>query len=157
MAVSITNKGGNASDSNDTTALVTLYSRHRDKTKLETPVAEMFARIREARRRAGVSQEEFAAQLGVSRGAVAQWEMEEGTSPSIKNLEQVAKISGLCFEWLGTGRGPKKFGEPQIQEEEASYTVKLSKQVQALLDYAIKMDKSDPDKLRSLLNVLGIR
>lgn len=74
----------------------------------------------------GVSQEEFAAMLEVSRGAVAQWEMEKGTSPSVKNLEQVAIKSGLHFEWIATGRGPQAFGDPVINEAAAPYGVELS-------------------------------
>lgn len=37
---------------------------------------------------------------------MAQWEQAEGTSPSTSNLVQVAAMTGVCFEWLATGRGP---------------------------------------------------
>lgn len=85
-------------------------------------MSKIYERCREARRRTGLSQEALALDLGVSRGAIAQWEMEEGTTPSVDNLIALARRSGLAFEYLATGRGPKIFGEPyRVEEERAVY------------------------------------
>lgn len=65
----------------------------------------MSARIRQARRMARLSQLQLAMLTGVQRSAVAQWEREGGTSPSVKHLAQIAVSTGVRFEWLATGRG----------------------------------------------------
>lgn len=102
-------------------------------------MAAMHERIREARRRVGVSQEEFAAALKVSRGAVAQWEMVDGTTPAVKNIEHIATLSGLCFEWVATGRGAKIFGEAMLREESPSYGMALSDDELAVVKAMRKM------------------
>jgi hypothetical protein len=56
-------------------------------------------------------------ELGVSRGAVAQWEMRKGTVPAVENMAALAVRAGVCFEWLATGRGPMVFGPPRVAEE----------------------------------------
>lgn len=66
----------------------------------------MPVRIRQCRTACGLSQAGLAAKVGVRRSAVAQWESTGGASPSIQHLTQVATITGVCFEWLATGRGP---------------------------------------------------
>ncbi|RRN55972.1 helix-turn-helix domain-containing protein [Pseudoxanthomonas sp. SGNA-20] len=63
-------------------------------------------RIRIARQRARLSQEALAALLGVTRGAVANWECAVGAQPATARLERLAQVTGVCFEWLATGRGP---------------------------------------------------
>lgn len=85
-------------------------------------MSKLYERIREARRLTGLTQETLAAELGISRSAVAQWEMSEGTAPSVDHLIAVARRSGLYFEYLATGRGEVSFGPPQlITEDEARY------------------------------------
>ncbi|MGN6234978.1 helix-turn-helix transcriptional regulator [Dyella sp.] len=111
----------------------------------------MYARVREARGRTKKSQEDFAALLEVSRGAVAQWEMEHGTTPSVKNLAEIAKVTGVAFEWLATGRGPKVFGEPVLREEPARYAVPLSPDLVRVVELAKKWS---PEKLRALIVLL---
>jgi transcriptional regulator with XRE-family HTH domain len=66
----------------------------------------MSFRIRRARQAAGWSQAELARRVGVNRSAVTQWEHSAGTVPSTDNLARIAAETGVCFEWLATGRGP---------------------------------------------------
>ena len=54
-----------------------------------------------------MSQSQLAAKVGVRRSAVAQWEQPDGTSPSVDHLVKTAITTGVLFEWLATGRGPK--------------------------------------------------
>ena len=63
-------------------------------------------RVRTARRKAGLSQEALAAQLGIKRSAIANWECAEGGGLTVGNMIKLAKISQVAFEWLATGRGP---------------------------------------------------
>lgn len=70
-------------------------------------------RIRVARQRARLSQEALAVQLGVTRGAVANWECSVGAQPASARLERLAQVTGVCFEWLATGRGPVDYNGTQ--------------------------------------------
>lgn len=81
---------------------------------------QLSMRIRIARQRARLSQEALAAQLGVTRGAVANWECSVGVMPATTRLERLAQVTGVCFEWLATGRGPvayEKAAEPTAEGE----------------------------------------
>lgn len=65
----------------------------------------MHVRIRRARTSTPLTQAGLARRLGVSRGAVTQWERRDGTHPSVEHLARIACETGVCFEWLATGRG----------------------------------------------------
>jgi|SRR5687768_9297547 transcriptional regulator with XRE-family HTH domain len=62
-------------------------------------------RIRHARRLAQLTQAALAEQIGIGASAVAQWELPNGTSPTVDHLEEIAMVCGVAFEWLATGRG----------------------------------------------------
>jgi transcriptional regulator with XRE-family HTH domain len=99
-------------------------------------VSRLHQRIREARELTGLSQEALAIDLGVSRSAVAQWEMYPGgTAPAVENLIALARRSGMGFEYLATGRGTRIADEPivNVAEESAPYR-RLSEQQRRLLD-----------------------
>jgi transcriptional regulator with XRE-family HTH domain len=64
------------------------------------------ARIRMARRHAGLSQTRLAQAVGVQRSAVSHWEAPRGKNPSVAHLRELATVTGTQFEWLATGRGP---------------------------------------------------
>ncbi|MDX1485234.1 MAG: XRE family transcriptional regulator [Alphaproteobacteria bacterium] len=72
----------------------------------------MGPRIRDARKRANMTQQALAERCGVSRAAVAQWETGT-TRPSIEHLGKVADTLGVWVSWI-TGEG-----EYSGQEEEA--------------------------------------
>ena len=62
-------------------------------------------RIRSSRAAAKLSQADLASRLGVTPGAVAQWENPGGTTPGVERLDAIATATGAVFEWLATGRG----------------------------------------------------
>ncbi|MBS0214733.1 MAG: helix-turn-helix transcriptional regulator [Proteobacteria bacterium] len=66
---------------------------------------DLATRIRAARRQSGMSQKTMAVQLGVSRGAIANWESSGHAQPSRTNLGKVAAITGVKIEWLARGHG----------------------------------------------------
>lgn len=66
----------------------------------------MQARIRMARRHAGLSQSALAEAVGVQRSAVSHWEAPQGKHPRVVHLRGIAMTTGTQFEWLATGRGP---------------------------------------------------
>lgn len=75
-------------------------------------------RIRDARRRADMTQQELATYCGVSRAAVAQWE--GGTTrPSLAHLQRAAEGLGVWVSWL-TGENQ----HAGLADEAAPFAVK---------------------------------
>lgn len=62
-------------------------------------------RVLRARAHAKLSQVDLSRRVGVSRSAVSQWESATGADPTSKNLGLIAKVCGVSYEWLATGRG----------------------------------------------------
>lgn len=79
-------------------------------------------RIREARKVTGLSRAELARRVGVKPSAAVQWEHEDGTAPSVRNLMKIAGTLNVSFEWLATGRGmarPRSLHEaPAVSTED---------------------------------------
>ncbi len=57
------------------------------------------AKVKEARKRAGLSQEQLAEKMGVSRSAVAKWETGNGI-PDIDNLKILSRLLGVTIDYL---------------------------------------------------------
>jgi len=68
------------------------------------------ARIRQARKDAGLSQAALAERLGLDRTAVAQWERNNAAGPTASHMAAIALATGVSFEWLATGRGARVIG-----------------------------------------------
>ncbi|WP_219212167.1 LexA family protein [Variovorax boronicumulans] len=86
--------------------------------------------IREGRRRLGLSEKQFAEAVGVSRGAVQQWEKPGGTAPKRSNQPRVAALLGISVAELMSGGSNIRQGldvrieVPLVSEVEAgNYTV----------------------------------
>ena len=56
-------------------------------------------KLKEARKEAGLSQEQFAQKLSVSRSAVAKWESDKGM-PDINNLKAMAQLLDISVDYL---------------------------------------------------------
>ena len=65
-------------------------------------------RITIGRKQKGLSQQQLADQVGVTRASCSQWERNV-SAPSVNHLAEVARLLELQFEWLATGRGQKDF------------------------------------------------
>jgi phage repressor protein C with HTH and peptisase S24 domain len=68
-------------------------------------IVPIHQKIREARQRLGLTEQQFADAVGVSRGSVQQWEKEDGkggggTAPSRKNQPAVARVMGISVAEL---------------------------------------------------------
>jgi len=77
------------------------------------------ARIRLARRHAGLSQTALAAAVGVQRSAVSHWESVQGKHPKTTHMRQIALVTSVQFEWLATGRGRMTL-DPDTQMDSVS-------------------------------------
>ncbi len=69
------------------------------------------SRIRQARHHAGFSQQEMSERIGVTRGAVANWESVGATAPTVEHMLKLARLTRVNFEWLATGHGAMTFTE----------------------------------------------
>ncbi len=56
-------------------------------------------KLKEARKEAGLSQEQFAQKLSVSRSAVAKWESDKGM-PDVNNLKVIAQLLDVSVDYL---------------------------------------------------------
>lgn len=80
--------------------------------------------IRQERRRLGLSEQAFADAVGVSRGAVQQWEREGGTAPKRATQAKVAEVLGVALAELvegfhSSGDGEGRGEVPLLSEVEA--------------------------------------
>ena len=78
-------------------------------------------KLKEARKNAGLSQEELAEKISVSRSAVAKWETDKGV-PDVENLKAMAKLLDVSIDYL--------------LEENGSLDVTVIKEPINLQDYA---------------------
>lgn len=56
-------------------------------------------KIKEARKQAGLSQEQLSEKLGISRSAVAKWEIDKGI-PDVDNLKILSQLLGVSIDYL---------------------------------------------------------
>jgi transcriptional regulator with XRE-family HTH domain len=91
------------------------------------PFLRLNNRIREARAQAGMTKGELARRVGVCTSAVVQWELANGTAPTVPNLAKVAQATEVAFEWLATGRGPMRIrgedGPPVVDPSAIATTI----------------------------------
>ena len=88
-------------------------------------MSDLAFRIRQARRRAVLSQAQLGAATGVQRSAVAQWERRNGSRPTSLNLSRIAIATGAQFEWLATGRGRMLIDEEEGAAESAALMLRV--------------------------------
>lgn len=67
---------------------------------------ELGARLQKLRRQAGMSQQELADQLRVSRQSISKWELRTAT-PDLDNLVRLSKLFGVSLDELVLGRTEK--------------------------------------------------
>ena len=84
---------------------------------------ELKDRIAQARRAAGLSQEQLGEQLGVSRQAVSKWES-GAANPDVAYLAAMCRELGVSSDWLLLGEEPD--GTPLTGEDRPDrYTLLL--------------------------------
>lgn len=87
-------KGNNPTRSERTTMI-----KEKDINSKKAKPLSLGAKLRELRLRDGMSQEQFAERLDISRSAVAKWESGAGT-PETENLIVIAKEFSVSLDWL---------------------------------------------------------
>lgn len=73
---------------------------------------DMGERIRMARAAAGLTQSEFARKVGVSKGAVSQWENGDVKNLRLPNLFAIEDATGFSARWVALEEGPVQVADP---------------------------------------------
>lgn len=68
----------------------------------------MSDRIKSARIASGLSQESLGRQVGVTKGAVSQWESGNTKNLRLDNLFNIENATGFCAKWIAIGEGPER-------------------------------------------------
>jgi transcriptional regulator with XRE-family HTH domain len=112
------------------------HNRRSDETGLNVPSADregalstegVAARIRDARRVLGLTQDELARRVGVSRSAIAQWETDR-TGQVRANLARVAAVLGVSIGYLITGES--EAGVMNVETADERALLNLYRQIQ---------------------------
>lgn len=74
-------------------------------------------KIRQGRLRLGMTEQQFGDAVGVSRGAVQQWEKEGGTAPTRRNQPAVAKLLGMSVAQLMSDTEAEMMGFTSLEQE----------------------------------------
>lgn len=102
-------------------------------------------RIREMRETLGITGRELADRIGVTRGAVGNWELGQGIKR--ENLQKIASAYKVSFEWLALNRGPMRADEDE--PDSASIEGKLY-----ALQKVFGRPKETVDRLRDQIDAL---
>jgi transcriptional regulator with XRE-family HTH domain len=115
------------------------------------------SRLRIARRSANLTQAMLAATLGVGRSAVAQWEREDGSSPTVAHLSELARALDCSFEWLATGRGSRRCPGDENNEGAAVVLAHFARndQEEQMLELLRALDRSDRQIVLTLAELLA--
>lgn len=79
-------------------------------------------KLKEARKEAGLSQEQFAEKMSVSRSAVAKWESDKGM-PDVNNLKVMAQLLDVSLDYLLDEDEKLSFNETKEAIDLDSYAV----------------------------------
>lgn len=117
----------------------------------------------DARKKKGLSQEEVAEKLGVSRQTISKWETEE-TVPDIYQAKKLAKIYGLSLdELIDTDLDQKEIEEvikntDEKKEEKINWTNAWSRKYPVLATYQQEVDIDRyARKIREMLTDLQVK
>ncbi|GAB6042719.1 helix-turn-helix domain-containing protein [Endothiovibrio diazotrophicus] len=109
---------------------------------------EIGKRIRAARKEAGLTQDELAARVGVSRSAIAQWETRPKVLPSHANMDALTEVLRVNYEWLAKGNGPMHRGASEPTGEYNAMPADLRRVMEIVSGWPT-------ERRRALLQVLG--
>lgn len=109
-------------------------------------------RLKEIRKNAGLSQEQLAEKIGVSRQAVTKWETGKGL-PDIENIVIIAEIFKTTLDELISADAREKAQMPDVYTSETAYDIEKIKRFDLKIGYAdrIKIGSDAGGKIRVIL------
>ena len=127
-------------------------------------------RIKTLRKKLGLTQEAFGAELGVSKAAVSQWESDkedQRTKPTVENLQAIAELAHTTLSWLLEENGPKDTApSPKEVDELTPFTLAEAlaaalaasnaarRQISADVIRRLAEDPGNADLIRALADML---
>lgn len=91
-------------------------------------------KLKEIRKRFGLSQEQLAEIMNVSRQAITKWE-NEGGSPDISNLQELSKIFGITVDYLLNDENQLPALSMKKEIDKEKYKNKLTMYIEVLKEY----------------------
>ena len=108
-------------------------------------------RIRDGRIRLGLTEQQFADRIGVTRGSVQQWEKEGGTAPNRTRQPEVANLLGLTVAELMSQANDAQLSNPgQPSSPPMSPALGIEAIAQALVQMTDAQREAMAGKLASL-------
>lgn len=98
---------------------------------------EFADRLIELRRREGLSQEELATKLGVSRQAISKWERAE-SSPDVGNLIALSKVYGITIDELVNGTATEAEADQSEQVQTVAEPVSIDEEASVVEAVAVE-------------------
>lgn len=71
-----------------------------------------------ARAAAGLTQSTFARKIGVTKGAVSQWENGNTKNLRLPNLFAIEDATGFSARWIALEEGPVRVADPPVSADE---------------------------------------
>lgn len=122
-------------------------------------MTELWKRLRQARKAAGLTQQDIATATGVSRGAVTQWEAvhpDTRTSPSLEQLATIAQITNTSVAYLA-GEDPVERPAASDSLAEMLSTVRRAKNFWAAVEYEVVSSRPELEPCFHWPGLLGKR
>ena len=91
-------------------------------------------KLKEIRKRFGLSQEQFAEIMSVSRQAITKWETDGGL-PDISNLQELSKVFGITIDYLLNEESQLPALSMRKELDKEKYKNKLSMYLEVLKQY----------------------
>lgn len=117
-------------------------------------------KIKEMRKKFGLSQEELASIMNVSRQAITKWESDGGL-PDISNLQELSKVFGITIDYLLDNNNdlPLMIMKKQINKEKyknkiSSYSEILKENYPSPWEIYVLSKNPKMNKIESILNLL---
>ena len=117
-------------------------------------------KIKEMRKKFGLSQEELASIMNVSRQAITKWESDGGL-PDISNLQELSKVFGITIDYLLDNNNdlPLMVMKKQINKEKyknkiSSYSEILKENYPSPWEIYVLSKNPKMNKIESILNLI---
>lgn len=110
-------------------------------------------KLREIRKKEGISQEQLAERIGVSRQAITKWETGKGL-PDVENMVIIAEIFKTTIDELLTDSVAKAAQKPSVYVSETIYDIDCEKHFDIHIGsaFAIILSSGDDEKLHVKLS-----
>lgn len=114
---------------------------------------ELKDRIAMARKKLGLTQDEFGRKIGVARNTVANYETGFRT-PKLQTLISISREFNIDVDWLETGRGDMFLTVPEDAIDDFAVEFGLTETAKEFISEFVKFSPSEQEELLKLLRRL---